>query len=352
MTTETSLIETIRALVPQSNGKARNITLPGYMSFAIDEDTKLLRLGIKAQKDRNGKVQNAVCRNMQSDNAAFEGWAICLKAWLPKAIQRVELKWDTPKGDADTGGKKCMTENEEQHYRRFLYRALRFSELYDWFSVAADNADEIEAFKTELENPLKPLKNNSFSEPPGCKGGEKWLSETVVEYMFADKGSELSSQIMNFFGLDTIGRQFPVGVKQCGRQFFTGRFSAIDLWGTCDDILTIIELKYNGDKAKNVKVGIISELFMYSCIMRDIIRGCILCPDFTPVPCERKFYDNHDKYKKVRAVMFSDRFHPLVDNKDVISLLNDNATQKESIIVEFGKHQYKLDAHDYRLDIE
>lgn len=50
--------------------------------------------------------------------------------------------------------------------------------------------------------------------------------------------------------------------------------------------------------------------------------------------------------------MFSDRFHPLVDNKDVISLLNENATQKESIIVEFGKHQYKLDAHDYRLDIE
>lgn len=78
MTTNPSLIATIRALVPQSNGKARNIALPGYMSFAIDEDTKLLRLGIKAQKDRSGEVQNAVCRNMQSDNAAFEGWAICL----------------------------------------------------------------------------------------------------------------------------------------------------------------------------------------------------------------------------------------------------------------------------------
>lgn len=51
-------------------------------------------------------------QNMQETGCAFEGWAICLKAWLSDQIKTVKLDWTTPQ--------KKLSENEEQHYNRFL----------------------------------------------------------------------------------------------------------------------------------------------------------------------------------------------------------------------------------------
>lgn len=297
----------------------KNIRFPSQIEFCVENGT--LNIGISA---------DATCNNMQTDGAAFEGWAICIKSQLPEIVSIVQLSWKKPEIRKD-GNKKL-------HYNRFLYRVLNFSELYEWFSISEINIPEIEDFKRELTD----LQNNSFSENPKIKGVDKEkfrLSETVVEYLLAN---DLSSSIRKRFDLDFIDRQFPVGVKKGEKPFFTGGMSAIDLWGTKGDTLTIIELKYNGGDSKNIKVGVISEIFMYSCIMRDIIKGLISRPYKTPKKHEEMLYDNHKKYKHIVARMLSDKYHPLLENEKVLSILNQQIISKGDINIEYNKTTYKL----------
>ena len=330
------ILKPLRKMIKDFSGKNRPIVLPKYISFRIQENSKRLFLNIEEQEGFRGtdkEIENATCKNMQTDNAAFEGWAICLKAWLPHIIESVELKWDIPHGIDKNDNKWC-------HYRRFLYRVLRFSEQYPWFSVSNSNMDELERFKRELHD----LQNNNFSKIPDPKGDFDNLSETSVEYMLS---SALSGNMTKEYDLDFIERQFPVGIKKNKKKFFTSGLSAIDLWGTKDNTLTIIELTYipKGVKSKNIKVGIISELFMYSCIMRDLLTGLIIRPDFTPNKNEERFYDNIKAYTQIRANMLANEYHPLIDSKEVIDVLNDYPGDRYSISVKFGKTKYKLESN-------
>lgn len=312
----------------QEKVKNNNIRFPSQINFHIDNGILFIRI----KKD-------AVCNNMQTDGAAFEGWAICIKSWLPEIVGSFVLGWERPQKDMSQVSKK--NNNKRLHYHRFLYRALRFSEFYEWCSISEDNIAEIEDFKKELTG----LQNNSFSEKPGIKGinieGEKSfkLSETIIEYLLAN---DLSAYMKKQFNLEVVDRQFPVGVKKNNAQFFTGSMSAIDLWGTKGDILTIIELKYNGGDSKNIKVGIISELFMYSCIMKDILEGIILPPNNTPIENEKDFYIRHKEFKHIVARMLSDKYHPLLENDQVLSLMNQNRTMEENIDIKYYKTTYQL----------
>ena len=337
-----NIIQPLIAKVPKArSGRSHAIKLPKYISFTIETSTRTLHLYIQKQEGTcEGKkvILNATCNNMQSDNAAFEGWAICLKAWLPEYVENVVLKWDAP--DKEDG--KSMTLNNKQHYRRFLYRVLCFSQQYSWFSIDANNKQSVIDFNYELYD----LQNNNYSEKPKLKGSVDVLSETSVEYLLATR---FADSMKECFGLDNIDRQFPVGVKSQGKQFFTGGMSAIDLWGMKDNILTIIELKYNGGKTKNKKVGIISELFMYSNIMRDIISGRIIRPASTPNQNEDDFYERHQTFSELKCFMLSDEYHPLVDNEKVIEVLN-SCPCSDGIKVTFDKRLYRL-ATNSKLEI-
>lgn len=331
------ILHPLRQLLPKApSGRTHPIVLPKYISFTIEEDTNKLCLYIQEQEgvcEGKKKTENATYRNMQSDNAAFEGWAVCLKAWLPNIISSVELKWDEP--NIDEGDNKWC------HYRRFLYRVLRFSEQYDWFEISPYNQHAIECFKKEL----KYLNNNNFSKIPAPKGDFENLGETAVEFLMANT---LSEDIKNQFNLDYVDRQFPVGVRQNGKNFFTGGLSAIDLWGTKNDVLSIIELKYIDTKkqSKNIKVGIISELFMYSCIMRDILNGLIEKPESTPNKHEDTLYREKDKYTRICAYMLANEYHPLVDSQEVINVLNNYSREGNRVVVDFEKSTYQLLSKD------
>ena len=65
-------------------------------------------------------------KNMQSNSAAFEGWALLIHVYCKF---QVELDLDlehAPSGQPARG-----------HYQRFLYRALKFSQQYSsWFSLS------------------------------------------------------------------------------------------------------------------------------------------------------------------------------------------------------------------------
>ncbi len=318
-----NIIQPLKKRVPYApSGRPRNIDLPNYISFTIIDDSKKLLLYIEKQ---------AVCNNMQTDNAAFEGWAVCLKAWLADRINYVELKWDKPSFNKEKG-------NSILHYHRFLYRVLRFSEQYFWFSINEENKEEIAQFEKEFVN----LRNNSYTKEPDLKLGHNGkISETVVEFMFA---TVLKSSIMTKFDLTNVGRQFPVGVQKNEKPFFTGGLSAIDLWGTKGNKLTIIELKYNGSDSNNIKVGIISELFLYSNIMVDIVKGKILPPSsLSKVNAEHSFYSKCKKYTQIHAEMLSDKYHPLVENDKVFEILNDRTQRESDIPVIFKKTKYSFD---------
>ena len=322
----------IKKTVPKApSRRTPSIKLPAYMCFRIKEGTKTLIIYMMEQEgisnEKNFVNNSTSDNNMQEDNAAFEGWAICLKAWLSDKIERVILKWDVP---------NCQSEEKTLHYNRFLYRVLRFSEYYNWFGVDETNIRSVNEFSGSLCG----LSNNCFSDIPRLKEGNNKtkLCETVVEYMLANY---FSSTIKSFYQLDLIDRQFPVGVKKNGKQFFTGNMSAIDLWGIKDKILTIIELKYNGESSSNIKVGIISELFMYSCIMHDIIKGIIAPSDNTLNENEQRFYNNCKSFEMIHAEMLSDKFHPLLDNDRVIELLNARKSL-DNIKIIYRKTKYKV----------
>jgi len=292
----------------------RNIDLPKYISFILDGNSRLI-MYIQEQTDTNGEPLNALSQNMQNDNSAFEGWAVVLKALLPNMIHKVELKWDVP---AD----------EKKHYNRFCYRVLKMTEAFNWFSIASSNQKEIEDFKTRLCD----LQNNCGNTIPQKKfkhGGE--VGENAVEYDMVHE-QNFSKLLCEQYNIPKIHHQLPVGVKQNGNSFFAGNKAAIDLWGMNENELTIIELKY-----KNKMVGIISELFFYASLMRDIVLGRISKPK-AKLSHEKELYDCINQISIIHARMLADEYHPLVDNECVFTLLNDN--QLKQVKIDFDKTVY------------
>lgn len=205
---------------------------------------------------------------------------------------------------------------------------MRFKEAYkDWFSISDEKKDEIVRFAKRFSE----IRNNTYSKEPEHKPSRNGFGETDMEFAMAN---DFGSIMTSYFNLEFIDRQFPVGLRKAGKQFFTGGLSAIDLWGTKDDTLSVIELKYIPNSgSKNIKVGIISELFLYSCVMRDIAKGVILEPS-TPFvkETEKLFYKNANKYRKVCAYMLANEYHPLVENKEVFRILNSNAFSDDTSV--------------------
>lgn len=318
----THVIIQLKELIKSFTGEKRAIKLPQYIFFKIEKNTLYIDIQeVDAEKDGIVSRKNPACENMQTDNAAFEGWAICLKAWLSD-VDHVTLSWVKPS-------------NVTLHYNRFLYRVLRFKEAFsEWFKVSDKNIEEVNVFERSMQN----LMNNSYSAPPQKKqkkNGE--MSETLIEYRMVNDWSE---QMKKLFSIDFIDRQFSIGVKQDGKQFFTGGMSAIDLWGINEKekSVTVIELKYVTEKSFNAKVGIVSELFLYACAFRDIIRGLIQAPESCPKTTESQFYEKAKSLHLVKARMLSNNYHPLVDCEEVFLLLNRNSF--DGVKVDFGKCNY------------
>lgn len=91
--------------------------LPTRILFETADDFLYLKLGGRG-----------VVANMQTDESAFEGWAIMLKSALPN-IQKVVLDWENPVFNAD---KKTA---QQAHYNRFIMRVSNFKQAYSWFKI-------------------------------------------------------------------------------------------------------------------------------------------------------------------------------------------------------------------------
>lgn len=318
-----------------SNDDDRTEVLDRIREYGKNPDLKLpkglwMRWVSDGVLDMTLSAERIQGRNMQYDYNAFEGWAVAIySAYDRKITIRLdidELKYEHYEGNG--------------HLCRSLYRALRFSENYDWFSLGPNVEGHVLDFKKYLQS------NRFINNAPKGEAGSKseHNEENAMEAEFAKDGvlaKRLSGKID--VGDNTIFRQLPIGIFRdvvtTGNEVFTRGKSAIDLWtwNGCD--MYIIELKTN----KNRKIGIISEIFFYAHCIADLVLpgGAFeLNNKIHKSSSDDRGYAellaHRSEFEKIHGLMLAESFHPLV-NDDAVDVLNSGKDRR----IEFHLASYE-----------
>ena len=249
----------------------------------------------------------SVTANMQTDAAALEAWALMLRLWLgEKDVPNIVVDWGLPR------------ETRNGHYQRFLYRVDQFQKLFpDWFSVA---------------DPKKLAKCQPLTEPvlilnvASGKASPSSPKTTSREYRFESKLIRSEKFRQRFVLKDKlVDRQFPVGLFACTvsakTRIFTGGKSAIDIVGVGEDNhFWIFELK----AGKNISVGTLSELLLYTGLIREAARTPprIMFKDAPPSPRACVHACHVQQCTGINAVMLVENLHPLLEHPELFSTLN------------------------------
>lgn len=306
----------ILEILKEKNNK--DIDFTTKMDFVIEND--ILKVFIKEPT-----------QNMQSDDAAFEGWILVLKSWLPNVVKFVELDFEVPGNlSSDHYGGSI----ELSHYNRFLYRINNFSKMYpDWFSVDISKKQIISDFmeflkdnKTILNHSSKKredkIDKNSMEEQTEPNQG---IYENDIERWFVfQEGKELLYDTWNI-NKEKIYNQLPVGVfyqkKATKYKIFPDKKSAIDFWGIGEDEISLhlFELK----RGKNKKVGVISETLFYTFIIYDtcISQTLLFCYESRDLKNSdtKAIVNDNKKFDKLYAHILSEEYHTLL-NEEVFGL--------------------------------
>ena len=333
---------------------ANSVKFPEAIEIEKTKDRIVMKLSAKAI----GMCENARSySNMQSDDAAFEGWALLLYAHYAKSGDCNTIELDLTKDAYEqienvykkTKGKYT---NTRLHHNRFLYRALRFSQQYkDWFVLSIGLQPYIKKFEIYLGKPGLVFTNNiPCDEKPSkiISNGDK-IHENDVEDVFADldwQKNQGATFCKKYGG--KLYRQLPVclfeGDKPINaKAIFTGKKSAIDLWSCNNKELNVFELKYD-----NKMIGIITELFFYTNFMRDMFcRGKAI--NFNCQSPKEKGFRGYGqlgkgKFTKVNGYMLYDegKLHQAITNK-VIDLMNKaDFSDAPAFTISYGKIKYKV----------
>jgi hypothetical protein len=253
----------------------------------------------------------AVCANMQTNAAGFEGWCVALRLWLPEIAQTITLGWDAPV--LEKAGPA------ERHYARFLFRVQRFQEMFsDWFEIGSPA--QIDACEIRAGGDF-------FLNVAGSRttGRVKPHREAELEAALVGK---FKSSMLSTFKLTTVDRQFPVGVFRTGLirkcdAVFTGGTSAIDIIGTDEDTISIFELKAG---KKGIMVGALGELMFYARVVQAAMGPA---PRFRFPSSAAGRSDSSgigsghvESATALRAVLLVEEIHPLLEHPDLIPMLN------------------------------
>ena len=350
---KTSLLEFLKDIRISIDFNVRSINTNTILELIMSESG----VGISEEK---GNGNNDTSCNMQTDSAAFESWALIIKAVFPEI--KVSLNW---KGNPIKNENNGFTTHE--HYNRFLFRVMSFKKEYsDWFFVHEDKIDEIVIFESMFSSISKQNKfiNNIPQEEGNISKTDDSNSkmEHFIERTFCLKENskkyliDLTKEVTNG-KLSNVNCQLPVGLfnkydcsktcfhfdvgekcqdnKYCKkRRVFTGGSSAIDLWGI-DSVnnLNIFELK----KAGNISVGIISELFFYA----NFCKLVFIDNNYNRFGNRKNHYRGYDVLQNsaskginnVNAFFLTDDLHKSIKNNmdSILRLLNKNsATNKIS----------------------
>lgn len=288
------------------------IKFPKNIGFEIEDKSLYIKL-----------LSSELVKNMQTDAAAFEAWALVLKCYLPKLIHNVVIDWDPVYPKALKNGNASA---EKLHYNRFKYRLSKFLETYPWTSI-----------KEGLI--LDSIPGNLICNCPKDEAADN-DNRTTKDDEYDMECRYVKENIANY---DFINHQLPVGLfvnevsSKDNNAYTTGKKGAIDIWAIKDATLYLFELKKNDNK----KVGIISELMFYTNVISGIIKYEIKYADGPVKDNYRGFNDLYTaiyekKIKEIRAIMLADSIHPLIKD-GLIEFLN-KSTRWESLNVSFS-HQ-------------
>lgn len=350
----------ILAALKKAEGDKGNISLPSKSLRFIEKENKTLWIEFTDCKyiigydyeDKEGKNVHKNY-NMQDSGVCFEGWAVIIKTYCDydKIVLDVKNVKDEKGLYENWIEKRNGLDAKNGHVGRFFYRALRFCEQYEWFSLSKELEMEVKLFEDYISQEKKFWNNIPKGKAGKSEAEEK--AENDIEDQLAVLGV-LDKVLINRTGLeldenDEVYRQLPVGLFEdevkTKNTVFTGGKSAIDLWTCHDDILYLIELKYN-----NKMVGIITEIFFYSNYMWDLVRdhgGFEISKTENQKEEEEADLRGYNKiqkgkYKQIKGVLLADEgfYHPLVTEK-VIETLNGN--KKELAPIEYVRAAYEVD---------
>ena len=273
----------------------KKVLLPSGIQFKLEDD--VLRMDIS---------KAGICANMQEDDSAFEGWAICLKVCVK--IQKVFICWDTT---------TTFDKNQQLHYNRFQYRVRKFIETYAW----AENGSPLD-FDLSGENPFV-----NFPTKPADESAKH--KEALLERDFVAKNRATQT-------FDVTNHQLPVGIFNTKisseNRIMPGGNSQIDIWAISNETLHIFELKEH----TNTKIGIISELMFYVNIMNDIKNRIIQYPENAAGNKHRDFDKLYEAFykgtiQKINGQLLTKEIHPLI-TPDAIKLMNESQVLRKEHI--------------------
>ena len=303
--------------------------------------------------------------NMQTDFADFEAIAFCARS--SNANLKIVLNYDALCWDGNDWGKNPIdftkvnrigqgnngVEAKYCHYARFLYRAWKMNTLYEWFEIGSVNGKEVSKFGDLYETALNDNKLffNDPSKDSGIKDGTE-ITENHLEKWFVLNIRKKNTKVENLLqNVSELHDQFPCGLfygssydeaVHCKNRIFnTGYF---DLWGHNNGKeVYLFELKKDG----NNKLGIISELFFYSCLMKDFIHIVKTTEFQNHVDNKKTFYRGFKEFVEqaknsdsVKAFFLVPDFHPFITGNNnaennMKALLGVMNTRKDN--VQFGR---------------
>lgn len=341
---------------------ALKVTFPESITFEENDEKKTIILRLS---------EEAVGTNMQGDKAAFEGWALLLYTHYIKEkddyaqfkdeyriILDLEINaYDFIKNAYDQSCRP-YTPNEyvnfRLHYNRFLYRALRFSQQYKWFSLSNRLAELVQSFDNYLSE-KKEFTNNVPNKEKDSKPFPKdtnKIREENVEDVFADPNRQniKGETFFNKYG-NVLYRQLPVCLFEGNRAIadkavFTGKKSAIDLWSCDKTELNMFELKYD-----NKMIGIITEVFFYANYLRDMFSEAKKTNFNCQKLSESKKRHSYRGYEHLEETAFTkingfmlydeDNLHQAITD-DVIKTMNSADFDNNKCTITYDKIKYKI----------
>ena len=309
----------------------QHIKLPGNIEFL--EREREIEMILK--EEAAGKGENK--KNMQEDDAAFEGWAVILNRYFHKnVILNLDIQSDPEEMNWKGNG----------HFNRFLYRVMRFWEQYSWFFLS-EGLEAILFSEGGFSDWLESNKEKLVNNVPGmlteeAKENTEKISENGIEKAMTGEESILYDVVKSDSSMkNKIFRQLPAGLflgaVKAENEVFPGKKAAVDLWTWDEDKFYAFELKY-----QNQMVGIITEIFFYANYLYDLLveKNFTLNAKST----EKRGYDNlqESEFHEICGVMTVDEIHPLIDEK-VLEILNCNQFTDDDNGITYELCKYKTD---------
>ena len=247
---------------------------------------------VKLKLDTKGLIDN-----MQTEPAAFESWALIIRAAFESEGVFVKVRIDGQKP-------KKMSKREEKHYNRFLYRICKFVEIFEW-AYTDDFEREIAIFKDAHKNMVLNVPK-SEAKVEAAKG------EATMERYFCEDNKFLYDD-------DCLNHQLPVrifddDVKEA--KAITAR-GFIDAWAIKGGTFYVFELKLDNNRS----VGAISEIMFYVNVIHDVMAHKI---NILSNSKHRSFdkikalYDS-GKCREIVGRIIARQYHPLlaITNKTI-----------------------------------